>query len=290
MNIEPIGEGRYQLGESPIWDSLNGVLYFVDCLACAIFRYDPKSGEIKRWDVACTYLGAISLRKGGGAILSMDDGIHSFDFETGVATAVAEPEADRADLCFNDCKVDRQGRYVATSMHTGSTDPVAGLYRLDTDLRCTKIDDGLICPNGPCWSPDGGTLYLSDSYADTIFAYDYDSATGEVSNRRSFLSTAESGGYPDGGTVDAEGHVWSAHFDSGTLRRIAPDGVVERIVELPVQWVDSLTFGGDDLDVIYFTSIGGDYDGERDPSPLAGGTFAIHGLGIQGLAEPHFAG
>jgi L-arabinonolactonase len=92
MNIEPIGDGRYELGESPIWDPWDGVLYFVDCLACAIFRYDPRSGGIVRWDVACAYLGALSLRTGGGAILSMDDGIHSFDFETGVATAIPSPK------------------------------------------------------------------------------------------------------------------------------------------------------------------------------------------------------
>ncbi len=290
MNIECIGEGRYDLGESPIWDPRDGVLYFVDCLARSIFRYDPRSGDTKRWDVACGYLGSLALRAGGGAILVMDDGFHAFDFETGATTAIAEPEAGQDELCFNDCKVDRQGRLIAVSMHTGSSDPVAGLYRLDTDLTCTRLDGELICPNGPCWSPDGGTLYLSDSYGDAILAYDYDAATGDVANRRTFLSTTGSGGYPDGGTVDAEGYLWSAHFDSGTIRRIALDGDIDRVVELPVQWVASLTFGGDNHDTLYFTTIGGEYDGERDTSPQAGGVFAIRGLGIQGLAEPRFAG
>ena len=290
MNIECIGDERYELGESPIWDPQDGVLYFVDCSARAILCYDPRSGDTKRWDVTCDYLGSLALRIGGGAILVMDDGFHTFDFETGTATVIAEPEAGRADLCFNDCKVDRQGRLIAVSMHTGLTEPIAGLYRLDTDLTCTRLDGGFICSNGPCWSPDGGTLYVSDSNADAIFAYDYDPATGAATNRRTFLSTAGSGGYPDGGTVDAEGHVWSAHFDSGTIRRITPDGVVERVIELPVQWVASLTFGGDNHDILYFTSIGCDYEGKRDSSPQAGGLFAIYGLGIQGLAEPRFAG
>ncbi len=290
MNIERIGEGRYALGESPIWDPQDGVLYFVDCPDRAIFRYDPKSGDIKRWDVACDYLGSLALRRNGGAILVMDHGFNTFDFETGAMTVIAEPEAGRDDLCFNDCKVDRQGRLIAASMHTGYTDPVAGLYRLDTDLVCTKLDGDLICPNGPCWSLDNQTLYVSDSYADVILAYDYDVQTGDATNRRTFLATAGSGGFPDGGTVDAEGYVWSAHFGSGTIRRIAPDGVVARVIELPVQWVASLTFGGDNHDVLYVTTIGSEFDGERDPSPQAGGLFAIHGLGIQGLAEPRFAG
>jgi len=290
MNIERIGEERYQLGESPIWDPQDGVLYFVDCLACAIFRYDPGTGNIKRWDVDCDYLGSLALRSDGGAILVMDDGFHSFDFETGKTTVITEPEAGQDELCFNDCKVDRQGRLIAVSMHTGSSEPVAGIYRLDTDLGYTRLDGGMICPNGPCWSPDGGTLYVSDSYGEAIFAYDYDTSTGDATNRRTFLVTAGSGGYPDGGTVDAEGYVWSAHFDSGTIRRISPDGIVEQVIELPVQWVASLTFGGDDHEVLYVTTIGGEYDGARDASAQAGGLYAIHDLGIQGLAETRFAG
>jgi len=290
MNIERIGEARYELGESPIWDPVDGVLYFVDSLACAIFRYDPRSGDIRRWDVAGGYLGALALRAGGGAVLAMDHGFHAFDFETGAATAIAEPEAGRADLCFNDGKVDRQGRFVAGSMHSDVTKPVGALYRLDTDLTCTKLDGGYICFNGPCWSPDGGTLYVSDSNVGIIYAYAYEVATGAATKRRTFHSTTESGDYPDGCTVDSEGYVWSARFDAGTILRIAPDGAVDRAIELPVRWVASLTFGGEDHDVLYVTSIGGAYQGERDPSPQAGGLFAVRGLGIQGLPERRFAG
>jgi L-arabinonolactonase len=290
MNIERIGKESYELGESPIWDSTDGVLYFVDSMAGAVLCYDPKNDNIKRWDVACDYLGSLALRADGGAILVMDDGFHSLDFETGKTTIITEPEAGQNELCFNDCKVDRQGRLIAASMHTGSSDPIGSLYRLDSNLDCIMLDGGFICANGPCWSPDGGTLYLSDSYGDAIFAYDYDILTGNASKRRTLLSTSGSGGYPDGATVDAEGYLWSAHFDSGSIRRISPDGIVDRIIQLPIQWVASLTFGGDDSDILYITTIGSEYDGERDGSPQAGGLFAIYDLGIQGLAERRFAG
>jgi sugar lactone lactonase YvrE len=90
--------------------------------------------------------------------------------------------------------------------------------------------------------------------------------------------------------VDAEGYLWSAHFDSGTIRRIGADGSIDRVIELPVQWVASLTFGGDNHDILYVTTIGGEYDGESDDSPQAGGLFAIRDLGIQGLPENRFAG
>ena len=290
MIIERIGEERYLLGESPIWDPREGVLYFVDSMGGAVLRYDPESDSTRRWDLDCEYLGSMALRENGGAILVMDDGFHSFDFETGATSVIAEPEAGQAELCFNDCKVDRRGRLIAVSMHTGSSDPVGAIYRMDSDLEYTRLDGNMVCPNGPCWSLDNRTLYISDSYGDAIFAYDYDIETGAASRRRVFLSTAGSGGYPDGCTVDSEGYLWSAHFDSGTIRRIDADGNIERVIELPVQWVASLTFGGEDHDVLYVTTIGGEYDGESDASPAAGGLFAIRDLGVRGLPEPRFAG
>ena len=187
MIIERIGKDSYQLGESPIWDPHHGLLYFVDSLAGAVLCHDPKNNSIQRWDVNCDYLGSLALRAGGGAILVMDSGFHSFDFETGTSTAVVEPEAGQDELCFNDCKVDRQGRLIAVSMHTGSSEPIGSIYRLDANLDCTRLDGGMICPNGPCWSPDGRTLYVSDSYGDAIFAYDYDVSSGDISKSTDFF-------------------------------------------------------------------------------------------------------
>lgn len=290
MIIERIGDQSYQLGESPIWDPVDSLLYFVDSAGCAVFRLDPTSAHCDRWDIECGYLGSMALRADGGAILVMDHGFHSFDFETGKTAVIVEPEAGQDELCFNDCKVDRQGRLIAVSMHTGGSDPVGGVYRLDSDLNCSRLDGNMVCPNGPCWSLEGNTLYLSDSYGDAIFAYDYDINSGNADNRRVFLSTAGSGGYPDGCTVDAEGYLWSAHFDSGTIRRIAADGSIDRVIEFPVQWVASLTFGGDNHDILYVTTIGGEDNGERDHSPGAGGLFAIRDLGVQGVPENRFAG
>ncbi len=66
MKIERIGEERYELGESPIWDSVEGVLSFLGSPAHAIMRYERRSGGIKRWYVAGGYLGAQPIRAGSG--------------------------------------------------------------------------------------------------------------------------------------------------------------------------------------------------------------------------------
>ena len=43
-------------------------------------------------------------------------------------------------------------------------DPVGKLFRLDPDLSVHTLDTGIVCSNGPCWSPDGKTFYFADSY------------------------------------------------------------------------------------------------------------------------------
>jgi len=290
VDLQRIGDARYELGESPVWDHRNGVLYFVDAAACAVLCYDPESGKTRRWDVDGGYLGAMALCEEGGVVVVMDNGFHRLDLETGATVALAEPEAVNAETGFNDCKVDRQGRLVGGSLHTGASEPRGSVYRLDADHTCTRIDTGLIESNGPCFSPDGRTFYIADSYAEVIYAYDCDPVSGDASNRRVFYSSAGTGGQPDGATVDAEGHVWSAQFGAGKIHRIAPDGSVVRSIDVPVKWVSCMTFAGPDIDTMYVTSIGCEIAGERDDSPEAGGLFVIRGLGVQGLPEPRFAG
>jgi sugar lactone lactonase YvrE len=186
--------------------------------------------------------------------------------------------------------VDRQGRFVAGSMDYAEKDGVGKLFRLDPDLSVHQLDDDIVVSNGPCWSPDGKTFYFADSMRKVIYAYDYDTGTGDVRSRRTFCSFELLRGYPDGATVDEEGYLWSAEVYSGRLIRFDPNGVVDRIVGLPVQSTTSIIFGGADLDIAYVTSMarpmGGQYHQERE----AGCLFAVHGLGVRGIPEPRFAG
>ena len=167
---------------------------------------------------------------------------------------------------------------------------VGKLFRLDPDLSVHVLDDDIMCSNGPCWSPDGRTLYFADTTRKRIYAYDYDVDSGDVRSRRIFATFDSLRGYPDGATVDEEGCLWSVEVYSGRLIRFDPNGVIDRIVGLPVQSTTSITFGDAELDVAYVTSMarpmGGRYHHERE----AGCLFAIHGLGVRGLPEPRFAG
>src|SRR5215472_10093261 len=273
ITIEKIGGIKNKLGEGPVWDVAEKALYWIDGSAPAIYRLDPKSGDIKSWKTPKP-IGSLALREKGGAVCALSDGFYLFDFKTGEAQQIGGAVA-KPGTTFNDGKTDGRGRFVAGS--------------LDASLRCKVLEPAIGCTNGPCFSPDNRTFYCADSVARTISAYDYDLATGSVSNKRLFATIKGLGGVPDGATVDAEGHYWSAIAGGGKIVCYNPDGSIARTVEVPVPIITSLMFGGDNLDVMYATSIG-EKILNMEPGADGGSLFAIKGLGVNGKPEPRFAG
>jgi sugar lactone lactonase YvrE len=221
----------------------------------------------------------------------LQTGFHLLDFKSGECVPITDPEADLPTTRLNDGKVDRRGRFLAGSMDMDEAGPNGALYRLDPDFSIHLLEDKIICSNGPCWSPDGRTFYFCDTWSEEISAYDYDLETGTPSNKRTFTSFKGGKGAPDGATVDGEGFVWSAAVYSGELRRFAPDGSLDRIIEMPVLKVTSVMFGGPELDILYVTSMAKPpLPRFPEDGPLGGSLFAVTGLGIRGVPERRFAG
>lgn len=290
MHIECLGDFRDELGEGPLWDVKEQRLYWIDSHGGEIHRADARGENRKSWTLP-EHIGSMCLREGGGAVVSLRNGFHFFDFESSALTFIADPEHDVRRTRMNDGKVDRQGRFLAGSMDYEEREPLAALYRLDPDRTVTQLETGIIVSNGPCWSPDGGTFYFADSWARRIWAYKYDITTGNFLNRRIFADfDSHLRGYPDGATVDAEGYVWSAEVYGGRLVRFAPDGTIDRLLGMPVDSITSMSFGGADLDILYVTSMARSFRGARRHEREAGGLFAVHGLGVRGLPEPRFRG
>ncbi len=288
ITIEHIGEIKNQLGEGPVWDVADKALYWIDGSAPAIYRLDPKTNQVKEWKTPKP-IGSFALREKGGAVCAMTDGFYFFDFATGNATAVKDGIVAKPGTTFNDGKTDARGRFIAGTLDSKFKDAVGSIFSLDASLKCSVLDPAIGCTNGPCFSPDNRTFYCSDSVSRTISAYDYDLASGTVSNKREFAKVKGLGGVPDGATVDAEGHLWSAIAGGGKIVCYNPDGKLTRTVEVPVPIITSVMFGGDNLDVMYATSIGAKTLG-MEPGPDGGSLFAIRGLDVKGKPEPRFAG
>jgi L-arabinonolactonase len=290
FRIELLVDARNELGEGPLWDVTEQRLYWIDSHGKTIHRCDARGQDTRTWSVP-EHIGSLCLREKGGAIVSLRNGFHFFDFDTGEVQPIVDPEADIRRTRLNDGKVDRQGRFVAGAMDYEEREPLAGLYRLGLDLKVSQLEAGFVVSNGPCWSPDGRIFYFADTWARRIWAYDYDTASGNLLSRRVFADfEGHLRGYPDGATVDAEGYVWSAEVYGGRLVRFAADGTIDRLVGMPVDSITSVMFGGANLDVLYVTSMARPFRGRRRQEHEAGGLFAVHGLGVRGLPEPRFNG
>jgi L-arabinonolactonase len=302
VNVECVVQCGNHLGEGPVWDVEEGRLYWVDGTGRrvgnpSLWRLDPRTGKTDHWSLDHD-VGALALRRDGGAVLALDDGFYFFDFTSGQLDLIEHVDAGQPRTRLNDGKCDRRGRFFAGGMDDKEELKICGLWRLDPDLRVTQVDGGIICSNGPCWSPDDRTFYLADTFQGEYWAYDYDIASGTVSNKRVFASFGDDPGVADGSTVDEEGYLWNAQLISGDLVRYAPDGRIERRIGMPVRNITSVMFGGEKLDEIFVTSMARVkhpavhdlFAKEIKPQFLAGSLFRITGLGIRGVSEPRFSG
>jgi len=284
LNIEALDHPPCELGENPLWEPNNKVLYWVDVTKGKIHSTDLSSSSSNSWRLPGNFLGSFALQGNGQAIVAMDDGFYHYDFNSRTCTSIALPEKDEPNTSFNDGKVDRNGQFIAGSRAIHLDKPRGAIYRIRNDGQCEQLDTGFICFNGPCWSPDGSIFYAADSLQQSIFAYDY-TPNGPLKNRRLFASTKALLGYPDGATVDADGYLWSALFGAGKIARFTPEGSLDRLINLPIKFVSSLTFGAEALETLFVTSISCEIDGHRDSSKLAGHIFSIEGLGAVGIKE-----
>lgn len=289
MEIRRLGNTKDLLGESPCWDARARALCWIDSLAGTLRRLWPATGQLEQHSLPAP-VGSIAPCESGAVVVALKDSFGRYDFATRKLEILAGIEVDHPDVRLNDGKCDPWGNFVAGTMHINRQPHDAilgGLYRLRPDRSVERIADGFALTNGPCFSPDGRTLYVADSPLRTVWAYDY-APHGPLCGRRAFVQTEGFGSGPDGATVDAEGFVWTVLPRVGKMARFAPDGSLDRVLELPVTHPTSLCFGGAQLATAYVTSISRSTHlaGDR---PQDGGLFEVGGLPSAGLPPHRFA-
>lgn len=286
--VRCVVECRDILGEGPLWCPEDQVLWWIDSAKPALSRLDPASGAFQTWSLPKP-IGSIALKESGGFLLAFRSGLAMLDAPGASIEWMDLPGANLAQGRFNDGKCDRAGRFWVGTLDRNLKQPVGELYRIDGSLRCSTMDKGFTISNGLGWSPDDRTMYFTDTPARTIYAYDFDLASGSIANRRVFVRFDERPGRPDGLCVDAEGFVWTARVEGACIDRYAPDGRLERSVRMPVQRPLSCAFGGPDLGTLYVTTSTYNLTPEElARQPLAGALLALE-PGVKGMPQPRFA-
>jgi sugar lactone lactonase YvrE len=264
------------VGESPVWDEARQRLYWVDVRDTPAIhwldRFGGTPGDAPQVRVPLEEdIGSLVLTQEGRLLLALRSGFALFDPETGDRTALVDPEPDSPNTRLNDAKCDEAGRTWCGSMDPESGRAEGRLYCLGADGSCREGEGAFLTPNGPTFSLDGRTLYLSDTRKSLIFAYDCDAAAGRLGERRIFADLGAFPGGPDGATLDLDGYLWSAQWDGGCLLRFDPEGRIDRIVTVPVSKPTSCCFGGPDYRQLFVTTATRGLSEERRRlEPLAG--------------------
>lgn len=278
MEPELVADYQCITGEGPLWHPDEKRVYWLDIPTGRMFRYEPATGKHEQCYQG-EVIGGFTIQDDGALLLFMARGAVKI-WREGQLTTVIEEIPDERETRFNDVIADPEGRVFCGTMPT--KERLGRLYRLDPDGTLTKLLEGIGCSNGMGFTPDRKHMYYTDSPKREIYIFDYDQASGAITNQRVFVRTPEGEGVPDGMTVDAEGYVWGARWDGGILVRYAPDGSEVLRIHFPAKKVSSVTFGGEDYTDIYVTTAGGDK--KETEGWGAGGLFRLN-LGIRGLPE-----
>ena len=277
--VEQITDTVAYHGEGPVWSPRWGGLRWVDMLAGDVLHL-TSAGEVQRRHVG-EIAAVVRPRRDGGAVIGIERGF-ALEEPDGTVAALGELWADPS-VRMNEGGCDPDGRFYCGSMAYDQRTGAASLYRLDPDGTARRVLDGLTVSNGLEWSPDGSLAYHNDTATHTIAVYDYDREAG-LTGRRVLASLDFR---PDGLTVDAEGGVWTALSDSGAVRRYAPDGQLDAVIDVPARKVTACTFGGERLDELFITT---SREGlQPGDDPLAGALFRTT-PGVTGLPVREFAG
>ncbi|MEE8362946.1 MAG: SMP-30/gluconolactonase/LRE family protein [Dehalococcoidia bacterium] len=252
--IEMVAAENALVGEGPLWDAGRRVLYWTDIRTGRVFRYDPATGENATTHRG-VYVGGLAVNRNGGLLFGTWEGVQLWRSDDDYQWVHHGPTYQ-----FNDVTAGPRGELYAGSYFDGAQPGV--LYRFEPDGRVEVIADGLGISNGMGFTTDLRTFFHTDSTAHTIYAYDHDPDSGAMTNKRDFVRLDTSEGIPDGMTVDADDHVWSAVWGGGIVIRFDPDGVEERRIEFPATQTSAPMFGGEDLTDLYVSTA---YNGTGQP-------------------------
>jgi sugar lactone lactonase YvrE len=276
-DVRCVVEAADRLGEGPVWQPIEGRLYWFDIKGRRLEWLAPESGETGRINLPMR-ASAAAARASGGVFAATEAGLAVLDPTQG-RVEVVQPLALEAGFRTNDGKIDPAGDFWWSIMDDDGGKRPGAVFRTNSALETRRMLDDIHIPNTIAVCADGQSLYLADSSLNTLFVHEM----ADLGVRREFAHTRGLEATPDGSAFDAEGYLWNAQWGGWRMVRYAPDGGIDRIVPMPVEQPTSCAFGGPDLATLYVTSARDGLSAEA----LARQPLAFE-PGVKGLALPLF--
>jgi sugar lactone lactonase YvrE len=287
MHIELLVDGKNGVGEGPTWDDRRNCLWWTDIPNRMLYRLDWPSRKVTS-AVMPDHVGSLGLCESGRLILAFAHGVALHEPGTQKFEEIAKIEVDIPTNRMNDGKVGPDGAFWAGSMDENTPrQPTGALYRV-TMKGAVKQFDQVTVSNGLAWSADGHTMIHADTATPAIDAYDFDAATGAISNKRRIARPDNTVGRPDGGAFDVNGLYWSAGVYAGRLNAFNAAGALVHAVEVAAPHPTMPCFGGPDMKTVFLTSLRKlNAATDLEKWPASGGLFALD-LGVAGVPVHRF--
>ncbi|WP_114522463.1 SMP-30/gluconolactonase/LRE family protein [Altererythrobacter sp. ZODW24] len=274
LPVRQVVDSQAVLGEGPVWDAERGIVWFVDIKQHLLWLYDPASGAQGSVKAPCQ-IGWVLPASDGTLLAGMQDGLYSFEPDTGLFTKQCSVAGEPSSNRLNDGCTDPAGRAWFGSMDDNEKEPAGRFYRFERGVIEPAGPDNICITNGPAVSPDGKLIYFTDTLSRRIMVCDI-AADGSVGEQRTFTNVGIPGAYPDGPVIDSEGYLWTGLWNGWCVARYSPAGELVEQVPIPAANVTKLAFGGEDLKTVFVTTARkGLSDEALEEQPLAGSLFAF---------------
>lgn len=287
--FKPLSPQRQAHAEGVIWDDLAGLVRWTDIATSHLYAYDPATGHVTENVLPARVCCFALTHEQGVLLLALEKQLARYDTRDGKLHILDDIESEILGTRANDGRCDRGGNFIFGTLNERGPEKVASFWRYTRagQLHRLALPKAAIT-NSICFSPDGETLYFTDSPTAQIMACDYDDATGDIGRIRVFAEL-DAGHEPDGSTIDAEGYLWNAQWAASRVVRYAPDGRIDTTIELPARQPSCVSFAGAGLERMVVTSAWkGLDDATRDAEPLNGAIFIGTPPRGRGLPEARY--
>jgi sugar lactone lactonase YvrE len=294
--VAPVGD---RCGEGVMWNADDGSVFWVDVLRFLIHRLEPSQGTVKSWFFDEPVVGLAPTNLPGVLVVALGSSVILWDWKSDRRIHTLFTLPGWPGVRLNDARADPLGNFWMGSMKNNTLangelcDPGPGLgtlYRIAPDLSVSQWRDQIGISNTLCWTLDRTKFYFGDTLENELWVYDYDAKNGSIKNEQPFFSGFQRG-QPDGSAIDEHGFIWNCRFGGSCIVRVAPNGEVDQVIEMPELNITTCCFGGEDLKSLYVTSASID---RRAGDRLAGSLYRIDvdvaGVPIHQFNASHSAG